>query len=625
MRVSVGGGAPLVLSILSLLESQATAQSLLFDFDATPYHTPLPLDITVGDVTASFSGTGQSFSIQRANSPGITPVGFAGNALYPNSIYPADLLVSFSLPLQGISIMYAPNELGCDTSATMRITGYTDATPVGTSTATAPTPGTWPTGVLMLSSPQGFNRVVVHYDASPPGGCGQWAPMFMADNMTVTPLPALWIDNVAVVEGDAGTATLGFTVSLSPVSDQTVTVNYATADGTATTTNGDYLAASGILTFAPGVATQPVNVTVNGDVKNEADETLTVTLSGSVNAPIVYGQGTGTITNDDAVPALSINDVAVAEGNAGTATLGFTVSLSAASGQTVSVAYATANGTATTADGDYLAASGTLTFAPGVTTQPVNVTVNGDTKNEADETVLVNLSAPVNATILDGQGNGTITNDDPAMYLLTVSTAGPGSGSVTSSPPGIACGVDCTESYAAGTVVTLTAEPGPSSTFEGWSGGSCSGTSLVCQLTVDTARSVTATFALAASTGTAYYTVSPCRVLDSRLATGPWGGQPLGAQQERTATVVGGTCAIPATAKALSFNLIATGATAGGHIRIYPAGNPRPKASSLNFAAGQTRANNGVVGLGAVGDLAFFSGQASGSVHVILDVSGYFE
>ncbi|HEX9258563.1 MAG TPA: hypothetical protein VF855_03430, partial [Acidimicrobiales bacterium] len=220
---------------------------------------------------------------------------------------------------------------------------------------------------------------------------------------------------------------------------------------------------------------------------------------------------------------------------------------------------------------------------------------------------------------------GTITNDDATTHLLTVSTAGPGSGSVTSSPPGIDCGADCTETYTAGTAVTLTAAPGSSSTFEGWSGGSCSGTSLVCQLTMDTARSATATFALAAPTGTAFYTVSPCRVLDSRLTTGPWGGQPLVAQQERTATVVGGTCGIPATATALSFNLTATEATLVGHIRVYPAGALRPTSSSVNFVAGQNRANNGIVTLGAAGDLAFFSGQASGSVHVVLDVNGYFE
>jgi hypothetical protein len=427
-----------------------------------------------------------------------------------------------------------------------------------------------------------------------------------------------------VTEGNTGTATLGFTVSLSAVSGQTVTVAYATANGTATIADGDYLDCSGTLTFAPGVTTQPLSVTVNGDTRNEPNETVLVNLSGPTNATALDGQGVGTITNDDAVPTLSIDDVAVSEGNTGTATLGFTVSLSAASGQTVTVAYATANGTATIADGDYLDCSGTLTFAPGVTTQPVSVTVNGDTRNEANETVLVNLSGPANATLLDAQGVGTITNDDAATYLLTASTAGGGAGSITSSPAGIDCGSDCTESYSAGTIVTLTAEPAAGSTFEGWS-GACAGTSLPCQLTMDSDRAATATFALAPGTGTSYYTVSPCRVLDSRATTGQWGGEPLGAQQERAVTVVGGACGVPATAKAVSFNVTATGATVNGHLRLWPAGSARPNISSLNFAAGVTRANNGVVGLGAGGGVTVFSAQASGSVHVILDVSGYFE
>jgi hypothetical protein len=180
---------PLLVSVLGVLAAEAAAQGLLFDFDSVPYHTPLPIDLTVDDVTASFSGTGQGYSIQLASSPGVTPAGFAGNCLYPNSLYPADLLVGFSRLLRDVSILYAPSELECDSSATMRITGYRDATLVGTSTATAPNPGTWPAGVLSLSVPQGFNRVVIHYDGAPPA-CGEWAPIFMADNMTVTPLPA---------------------------------------------------------------------------------------------------------------------------------------------------------------------------------------------------------------------------------------------------------------------------------------------------------------------------------------------------------------------------------------------------------------------------------------------------
>jgi parallel beta-helix repeat protein len=110
-------------------------------------------------------------------------------------------------------------------------------------------------------------------------------------------------------------------------------------------------------------------------------------------------------------PTISIHDCAVGEGDAGPTPCGFVVSLSAPSPVTVTVSYATADGTAT-AGSDYTAASGTLTFTPGVTTQPLPVQVLGDAAVEPDETFLVNLSAPTGATIGDGQGVGTIGDDD---------------------------------------------------------------------------------------------------------------------------------------------------------------------------------------------------------------------
>ena len=122
---------------------------------------------------------------------------------------------------------------------------------------------------------------------------------------------------------------------------------------------------------------------------------------------------------------LIINDITVAEGNAGTSTATFTVTLSAASAQTVTVQYATANGTAT-AGSDYVATSGTLTFNPGVTSQPVNVTINGDTVLEQGETFFVNLTNPTNAALVDAQGLGLILNDEP--YIVTnANDAGAGS------------------------------------------------------------------------------------------------------------------------------------------------------------------------------------------------------
>jgi hypothetical protein len=152
----------------------------------------------------------------------------------------------------------------------------------------------------------------------------------------------------------------------------------------------------------------------------EANETLFLNLSGAVNGTIADPQGIGTIANDDVavVPSITVNDVTVAEGNAGTVNLAFVVSLSASPTAQVTVNYATANGTTNpaTAGSDYVAASGTLTFAANTPTltQTVNVAVNGDTTVEPNETLFLNLSAPAGATIADPQGIGTITNDDTA-------------------------------------------------------------------------------------------------------------------------------------------------------------------------------------------------------------------
>jgi ribosomal protein L35AE/L33A len=226
------------------------------------------------------------------------------------------------------------------------------------------------------------------------------------------------VSDATVTEGNSGTQAATFTVYLSAASDEAVTVDYATADSSATVAGGDYQAVSGTLIFAAGETSKAVIVPVNGDVLNEADETFLVNLSGAANAMIADGQGVATILNDDSVPALSISDVTVTEANAGTVSATFTVNLSAASGQTVTVSYATADGTAHSGS-DYLAAAGNLTFAPGETSRTVTVLINGDVLNEVNETFSVNLSNPTNATIADGQGVGSILNDD-ATPTLTI-------------------------------------------------------------------------------------------------------------------------------------------------------------------------------------------------------------
>ena len=172
----------------SAVPTQASAAPVLFNFDNAVLHSPLPIDLTEGGITAHFSATGQGFSIQQANVLGFTPAGFSGYCLYPNSVFPADLLVSFSQTLVDFSILYAPEEYATDSSATMRVTAYMDGALVGTNTATANPPGTWPTATLSFAASSGFNNVVVHYDSPPPTG-GDYGPIFMADNMSVTPAP----------------------------------------------------------------------------------------------------------------------------------------------------------------------------------------------------------------------------------------------------------------------------------------------------------------------------------------------------------------------------------------------------------------------------------------------------
>jgi parallel beta-helix repeat protein len=223
------------------------------------------------------------------------------------------------------------------------------------------------------------------------------------------PLPTLAIADTSVTEGNAGTAPASFTVTLSAAAAQNVTVAYATANGTATAPS-DYTAASGTVTFTPGQTTRSVAVSVLGDTVLEPNETFTVSLSAPSGATVADGQATGTIQNDD-LPTLSIDDTSALEGNAGTTPASFAVRLSAAAAQNVTVAFATANGTAA-APADYAALSGTITFPPGTTARAVAVSVAGDVLVEGDEAFTVALSAPAGATLADGQATGTIVDDD---------------------------------------------------------------------------------------------------------------------------------------------------------------------------------------------------------------------
>jgi hypothetical protein len=222
--------------------------------------------------------------------------------------------------------------------------------------------------------------------------------------------PLLSVNDVAITEGDAGTTTATFNASLSVLSGKDVTLDWATSADSATV-GVDYTASSGSETIPAGAAGATIDVTVNGDVVDEPDESFGITLSNSGNASIADGSGVGTITDDDPLPLLSIGDASITEGNIGAATLTFDITLSSASGKTVTVDWATADDSAVQPD-DYNAGSGTATFTPGDTSETIDVSVNGDIVPELDETFLVVLSSPSDATLGDGQGVGTIEDDE---------------------------------------------------------------------------------------------------------------------------------------------------------------------------------------------------------------------
>ncbi len=191
-----------------------------------------------------------------------------------------------------------------------------------------------------------------------------------------------------------GTATI--TVSLSGTSAAQITVNYATSDGTAAA-GSDYTAASGTLTFAAGTTNQTFDVTITNDTTVEDSETVSLAISNPTNATLgTQSTATLTITDND-VPSVAFSSATYTV-NEGSPSATITAELSVAGYSTITVNYATSDGTAI-AGSDYTATSGTLTFAASVTSQTFDVTITDDSSVEGSETVILTLSNATNAAI----------------------------------------------------------------------------------------------------------------------------------------------------------------------------------------------------------------------------------
>jgi hypothetical protein len=221
--------------------------------------------------------------------------------------------------------------------------------------------------------------------------------------------PSLAVSDALVTEGDSGTKNALFTVSLSAASAGPVTVDYASADGSAKAP-ADYTATTGTLTFAAGELSKQVAVAVVGDALDELHETYSLDLSNPVGATLGDARGAGTILDNDPQVSLSVDDVSAPEGGQSAT---FTLSLSRESGKIVTVDYATVDGTAA-APSDYASRSGTIIFMAGETSKTVSVALVQDAVVEPDETFTLALSRAVNATLFDGQGVATIVDDDAA-------------------------------------------------------------------------------------------------------------------------------------------------------------------------------------------------------------------
>jgi urease beta subunit len=213
-------------------------------------------------------------------------------------------------------------------------------------------------------------------------------------------------------EGDSGAGNAAaFTVALDAAPSMTATVNYTTVNGTARA-DLDFVAGSGTLTFSPsGPLSQTVTVTILGDGIDEADEAFLLRLRQPTGLIIATADATGTILDDDPPPGVSISDAGVVEGNTGTRNVILKVSLSAPSGNTITVAYRTVDGTAT-APGDFVQKSGLLTFNPGQTSRNVTVAVVGDRVAEVQESFSVLLESATNAVLWDAEGVVTIPDND---------------------------------------------------------------------------------------------------------------------------------------------------------------------------------------------------------------------
>jgi hypothetical protein len=419
------------------IQGTAFSQTLATSGGVAPYSYLLETGSLPAGLTLSAGGV---ISGTTNAAPGNYPVTsrVTDSSTGPGSYFEVENFTLTVSPAPSVSIAVSPASVSEDgaTNLTYTVTrslNLSSATTVNiTTTGTAGSGTDYAGGVASVTIPAGATTATITINPAVDGtveadetvtlsvaagsGYTVGAPSSATGTILNDDVPTATLSVSPAAVAEDGAPNLVYTVTLDQASFSAMSIGY-TAGGTAA--NGtDYATISSPLVIPAGSTTGTITVNPTADATIESDETVTLTLSAGAGYAVgVPNTATGTILNDD-LPNLTINDVTLNEGNAGIINATFTVSLSAPAGPGgVTFSIATANGSAT-AGTDYVAQSLTSQTIPaGSSTYTFTVLLNGDTRNEPSETYFVNVTNVINAVVVDGQGVGTIVNDDPLPSL----------------------------------------------------------------------------------------------------------------------------------------------------------------------------------------------------------------
>jgi len=417
----------------------------------------------------------------------------------------------------------------------------------------------------------------------------------------------------AVPAGQVRTITSTFLVppgyaGPSPIQN-TATVSSTTTDPTPGNNSSIASTAVGFSADMSISKTSPTNVTTGENLVY----TITVTNNGPSNAAAVSVQ--------DATPA-GLTFVS----NAGACTTAFPCALGAL-----------AAGQVRTITSTFLVPLGYSGVSPILNTATVSSTTADPSAVNNSSTASTIVGPSSSDLSITKVGPSGVVRGRSAVYTITVTNNGPSDAASVQvadpTPPGltfVSNTGDCTTAFpcALGNVLlgatrTITATFAVPADYAGVE--PVVNTATVSSPTPDPDSSNNSASASGVVDPLTFYTVSPCRVLDTRDPAGPLGGPALAPPDPRTFVIVGGQCGVPSTAKAVSVNVTVTQPSDPGDLRLYPAGSLPPLASTINYGVGQTRANNAVIKLGTGGAIDVLCDQGAGTVNFILDVNGYFE